>query len=70
MKLKEMVLTKSFWGGFALIVTGIVAIGTTGNVVSGSQSIVAGLTAIFLRQGMANEREKTVAQVVAINNQG
>lgn len=50
MKLKEMLITKSFWSGLALVVYGILA--------KDPQSILTGVSVIFLRDAMLKKEEK------------
>jgi hypothetical protein len=49
--MKDLLKTKTFWGGIAAIATGVGFI-LTGNVPEGINSVVGGLIAIFIRDGM------------------
>lgn len=47
----NLVKTKTFWGGLVAIVTGI-GMCATGNIPEGTNAIVTGIVAIFLRDGL------------------
>lgn len=50
MKLKELVKTKTFWGGLGLVAYGIVRV-SQGDT-EGMREILEGLSIIFLRQAV------------------
>lgn len=49
--MKDLLRTKTFWGGLAAIATGAGLI-AAGNVAQGVNAIVTGLLAIFIRDGI------------------
>ncbi len=49
--MKDLLKTKTFWGGLAAIATGIGLI-ATGDMPQGVNAIVNGLIAIFVRDGI------------------
>ncbi|HNY27853.1 MAG TPA: hypothetical protein PLA90_11700 [Candidatus Sumerlaeota bacterium] len=49
--MKDLLKTKTFWGGLAAIATGIGLI-ATGDTPQGVNAIVTGLIAIFVRDGI------------------
>ncbi len=51
MKLKELLKTKSFYSGLALVLYGFARLGDDTN--EGIQSILTGLSVIFLRDAIA-----------------
>lgn len=58
-KLEEILSQKTTWAGLALIATvALPQFGVPENVVKGIQSVLVGLTAIFLRQGVAKANKK------------
>lgn len=49
--MKELLRTKTFWSGLALVAYGIVEI-ANGNYSEGAQAILTGLSVIFLRDAI------------------
>jgi hypothetical protein len=49
--MKDLLKTKTFWGGIAAIATGIGLI-ATGDIPQGVNAVVNGLIAIFVRDGI------------------
>lgn len=49
--MKELLKTKTFWGGIAAIATGAGLV-VAGNIPEGLNAIVTGLIAIFMRDGV------------------
>jgi hypothetical protein len=50
-KTGSIIKTKTFWGGVAMIMTGVGLV-VTGDVPEGVQTIGAGIVAIFMRQAI------------------
>ncbi len=50
--MKELITTKSFWAGLVTVVTGIGMV-VMKDYANGAQTILGGLTAMFLRHAVA-----------------
>lgn len=53
MNWKELIKSKTFWAGAALVVTGIGTWIADGDAAKGVQTILSGLGLIFLKQAVA-----------------
>lgn len=61
MNLNKILKQKSTWAGIAAIITGALpSFGVPTNIVAGIAAIVGGLAVIFLRQGIAKNKQPKV----------
>lgn len=56
MKIKELIKTKTFWGGLSLVAYGIVQIKEDPQ--TGIQNILTGVSIIFLRDAIGKQEQR------------